>query len=80
MGQVEEWYLVASVYSDSAIFIILSCSIIIMFAKIRLSADATGVVTLAIFWFSALTRMISSIQIQEQGLIGLTASISIMSV
>ncbi len=63
MGQTDDWYRIASVYSDIAIFTILSSSIIFMFVKLRLSVDATGVVTLAIFWFSALTKMISNIQI-----------------
>ena len=65
MGPTEEWYLAASVYSDIAILIILTSSICFMFIKLRLTVDVTGVITLAFFWFSAFTKMMSSIQIQE---------------
>lgn len=75
----EEWYLAASVYSDISILTILSCSICYMFFKLRLTVDMTGVITLAIFWFSALAKMISSIELQEHGLNGMTIAISIIS-
>lgn len=42
--------------------------------------DATGVITLAIFWSSALTKLISSIQVIAQGHGGVTAAISIIAV
>ena len=79
MGPSEGWFLAASLYSDIAILIILTSSICFMFVKLRLTVDVTGVVTLAFFWFSALTKMISSIQLQEQGLNGMTIATSILS-
>lgn len=80
MGSTEKWYLTASFYSDIAIFVILTTSLCVMFLKLRLKIDVTGIVTLAVFWVSALTKLISSIQIQSLGLNGLSGAISIMSV
>jgi hypothetical protein len=80
MGSSEKWYLTAAVYSDITLFIILTGSLVLLFAKLGLRVDATGVVTLAIFWLSVFARTISSIQIQEQGLNGLTVGISLMYV
>jgi hypothetical protein len=80
MAQNEKWYLTAAVYSDIALFLILTGSLIILFAKLGLRVDATGVVALSIFWLSVFARTISTIQIQEQGLNGLTVGISLMYV
>ena len=80
MGSSEKWYLTAAVYSDIALFIILTGILILLFVKLGLRVDATGVVTLAIFWLSVFARTISSVQIQEQGLNGLTVGISLMYV
>jgi hypothetical protein len=80
MDKREDWYVAASFYSDITIFSILTISICIMFMKLRLTVEVNGVVTLAFFWFSALTKMISSIQTKQHGLIGMTIAISIISV
>ena len=80
MDKREDWYIAASFYSDITIFTILTISICFMFLKLRLTVDVTGVITLAFFWFSSLTKMISSIQTKQQGLIGMTIAISIISV
>jgi hypothetical protein len=80
MDKREDWHVAASFYSDIAIFSILTISICFMFLKLRLTVDVTGVITLAFFWFSALTKMISSIEIKRHGLIGMTIAINIISV
>ena len=55
MESNDKWYFIASFYSDIAIFSILTTSLFLMFIKLRLRIDATGVVTLTVFWISALT-------------------------
>lgn len=65
MATKEKWYLTAAVYSDIALFLILTGSLIVLFIKLGLRVDGTGVLTLAIFWLSVFARTISSIQIQE---------------
>jgi hypothetical protein len=79
MDKKEEWYVAASYYSDISIFTILTISICFMFFKLRLTVGVTGGTTLAFFWFSSLTKMISSIQTKQKGLIGMTIAISIIS-
>ncbi len=51
-----------------------------MFLKLRLRIDITGIVTLAVFWLSAFTRFIGSIQNSSLGLSGEGAVINIMSI
>jgi hypothetical protein len=40
----------------------------------------TGVITLLIFWVSAMVKMVSNIEIDQKGLTGLTSAISIMAI
>jgi len=63
MGSSEKWYLAAAVYSDTAMFTILTLGLIFLFFKLRFKVDGTGVITLAFFWLSVLVRMITSLQI-----------------
>ncbi len=74
-----KWYLTASLWSDATIISILTISLFVMFILLRLRVDITGIVTLTVFWISALTRLIGSFQLETQGMNGLGAVILIIS-
>ncbi len=79
MDKHVKWYMEASLYSDIVILVILTISLFLMFLKLRLRIDVTGIVTLTVFWISSLTKLISAIQIEKRGPNGVGAIIVIMS-
>ena len=62
MDSNDNWFLTATLCTDIIIITILTASLFLMFLKLRLRIDITGIVTLAVFWLSALTRVIGTIQ------------------
>ncbi len=62
MDSNDNWFLTATLCTDIIIITILTASLFLMFLKLRLRIDITGIVTLAVFWLSALTRVTGTIQ------------------